>query len=583
MRALVIFLLFSVLASEVSMKIFAVSDHQGVPAVLKVSVSPGTGRIYINVGSLVVGELTQESVEAAVEAACRYTDVNRWKYNFYIDIQAESPKIDGPSAGAAIALATVAALRDTNVPPTVSVTGTISGDGYVGAVGGIFEKAEAAAREGIKVFMIPKGQRVVNATVPVSEETSPGVVITHYVTKTVDIVEYARENWDMNVVEVETLADVVSLALGGEVPGSIEIKPREPFEPRRISPPPYTKPFASFVEKLLARIWDANEVRRIRDILDRGYLYTAANEAFLDYVDQVISRRVEEHPSVKREGSLARQRWEDELRERAEKLLMRSRREMNEANYQMVAGAQQRILRALVSLDGDLDSLASAEAWLDAAELMLEEVKDLNGDPVDVNDAFLDHWVMEAQDSLEGCEAPSVQVRERALEEARKRGLKVAALFLAAEVKGLCDARDVNVSDLEVDANTLWAYLYETHGLYYLQKSQYASKYGDRVSERSYRLSAIRMYLMGKYYDMVARGVSKKSEVRSEPQISVEVRESPSYLPYVLAAAGALLVFAFAMLSREDRIERLRKMYLKGKISREEYLRRVKELRSSPR
>ena len=48
--------------------------------------------------------------------------------------------IGGPSAGAAIAVATVAAIEGKNVSKDAVITGTIEEGGYIGEVGGVFEK-----------------------------------------------------------------------------------------------------------------------------------------------------------------------------------------------------------------------------------------------------------------------------------------------------------------------------------------------------------------------------------------------------------------------------------------------------------
>ena len=48
--------------------------------------------------------------------------------------------IGGPSAGAAIAVATVAAIEGKNVSKDAVITGTIEEGGYIGEVGAVFEK-----------------------------------------------------------------------------------------------------------------------------------------------------------------------------------------------------------------------------------------------------------------------------------------------------------------------------------------------------------------------------------------------------------------------------------------------------------
>lgn len=63
--------------------------------------------------------------------------------------------IDGPSAGAILAIGTLAALRGDRLDPTVTMTGTIASDGGIGPVGGVTEKVRAAAADGFTTVLVP--------------------------------------------------------------------------------------------------------------------------------------------------------------------------------------------------------------------------------------------------------------------------------------------------------------------------------------------------------------------------------------------------------------------------------------------
>ncbi len=73
-------------------------------------------------------------------------------------IKTNATLIGGPSAGAALTVATVAALENKTLKNDIMITGTIWPDGSIGEVGGILEKAKAARDVGIKVFLVPLGQ-----------------------------------------------------------------------------------------------------------------------------------------------------------------------------------------------------------------------------------------------------------------------------------------------------------------------------------------------------------------------------------------------------------------------------------------
>ena len=68
-----------------------------------------------------------------------------------------SGPIDGPSAGALLTVAILAALRDVPLLPGVTMTGTISPDGTISTVGGVGLKLASAAEAGYTTVLLPPG------------------------------------------------------------------------------------------------------------------------------------------------------------------------------------------------------------------------------------------------------------------------------------------------------------------------------------------------------------------------------------------------------------------------------------------
>lgn len=165
--------------------------YVGVISEMSISISEGDGSIFVETWPL--SEIdTQASARLAATVASEIAGVDLYQYNFYYSISSISSVIGGPSAGAILTVATVAALNGWEVDPKVMMTGMINPDGTVGPVGGIYEKAEAASEFGIETFLVPEGQSVV----------------THD-DQQIDLTTYAPENWGMSVKEVTDIQDAV--------------------------------------------------------------------------------------------------------------------------------------------------------------------------------------------------------------------------------------------------------------------------------------------------------------------------------------------------------------------------------------
>jgi ATP-dependent Lon protease len=108
-----------------------------------------------------LGSVMQESARAALSHVRQQAvalgivpDVLS-KQDLHIHVPAGAIPKDGPSAGVTMATAIVSAARGIPVRPDVAMTGEITLSGLVLPVGGIREKALAARRHGVKVFILP--------------------------------------------------------------------------------------------------------------------------------------------------------------------------------------------------------------------------------------------------------------------------------------------------------------------------------------------------------------------------------------------------------------------------------------------
>ncbi|MEM2165827.1 MAG: S16 family serine protease [Candidatus Bathyarchaeia archaeon] len=133
--------------------------YEGVTLKCYVELKEGSGRVLVNTKPYIGIDL-QVSTQVAASVARNITGKDLSGTDIIITIEAneEIYVVDGPSAGAAITIAIIAAIRGDNLSDKVFITGTISADGTIGMVGGIAEKAEAAALSGGTIFLVPMGQ-----------------------------------------------------------------------------------------------------------------------------------------------------------------------------------------------------------------------------------------------------------------------------------------------------------------------------------------------------------------------------------------------------------------------------------------
>lgn len=134
----------------------AVDDKgNGVLTLLVVEATPGSGRTLVDIENLLFWGDTQNSIRMAKRVAQNVTGVDINNYNIIYNIYANASVIGGESAGAALTIATIAALENKTLRDDVIITGTINHDGTIGPVQGILAKAEAAKTNNATLFLVP--------------------------------------------------------------------------------------------------------------------------------------------------------------------------------------------------------------------------------------------------------------------------------------------------------------------------------------------------------------------------------------------------------------------------------------------
>jgi len=135
-------------------------EGYGVMATLSVEARPGVGRTLVDINQIFFWVDTQDSIRTAKEVAKNLTSIDLSDYDIIYSIQANASVIEGPSAGAAMAIATVYELENKTIRDDVTITGTIDIEGNVGQVSGIVPKGEAAKDNDMSIFLVPFGQKM---------------------------------------------------------------------------------------------------------------------------------------------------------------------------------------------------------------------------------------------------------------------------------------------------------------------------------------------------------------------------------------------------------------------------------------
>lgn len=153
--------------NSIEMLIPAVDQEgNGVAGKLITTIKPGSGLVLVNVNDVIAQFNTQLSGRTAAKAASAFTKIDLSKLDIIYTIKVNATAIEGPSAGAAMAVSIVAALENKTLNENVSITGTINEDGSISQAGAILEKARTAKEHGITMFLVPLNQSLESKIIP---------------------------------------------------------------------------------------------------------------------------------------------------------------------------------------------------------------------------------------------------------------------------------------------------------------------------------------------------------------------------------------------------------------------------------
>jgi predicted S18 family serine protease len=132
-----------------------VNENRSEMVLVGVETRPGNGEAFTSIYPA-VGYDTQSSERTAAAIAFASTGKDDCDAIMRFVASKGVDHVDGPSAGGAMTVLLLSALKSENLRNDFSITGTIESDGSIGPVGGIPLKAEAVAKAGIPLFVTPE-------------------------------------------------------------------------------------------------------------------------------------------------------------------------------------------------------------------------------------------------------------------------------------------------------------------------------------------------------------------------------------------------------------------------------------------
>jgi predicted S18 family serine protease len=148
---------------SITTHILGVRDGKGVPIPLEIEIKKGMGRALIDIGEIFLEDDVQSTVKTAFALADVMSDGELAEKDAAIRIinpYKKSLSISGMSSGAIMTMSLIALGKNTTLKKDVMITGTIRGDGSIGPVLYIGQKAEAAKALNATVMLVPVGQKI---------------------------------------------------------------------------------------------------------------------------------------------------------------------------------------------------------------------------------------------------------------------------------------------------------------------------------------------------------------------------------------------------------------------------------------
>lgn len=307
----------------------AVVEGDGVLVNVSLALEKGSGDVYFSIYPS-IGMSTQQSAKEAVDYAFAEAGADRKSCD--VRIKAYLPKtvggyVDGPSGGAALALMGMAALEGKEIRGDAMITGTVSRYGTIGPVGGLYEKAKIARENGLEYFLTPVQTLYERVMLRILQQEN-GIEIF----EVRDVGEAAR-----------FMLDRENLSTERKPPSVEEVNASIPYYGARQEFRPLAEEMMALLDRSAGKINPAlgqeenlapyfQQIKRNEQALfAKGYYFSAANDAFINYLDAETIASVD---SLDVEGKVAETR---------QCLSGAQAVRMSDANFEWAAGQELRM------------------------------------------------------------------------------------------------------------------------------------------------------------------------------------------------------------------------------------------------
>ncbi|MFH0885457.1 MAG: S16 family serine protease [Candidatus Micrarchaeota archaeon] len=540
---LIISLSWAACTGNITQRVPAVVGNGGGLINVTISLAQGPGQVYISVFPR-SGVTTQESIEQAVSYAYSLAESDEGcdvLVNF--GANPSTDYIDGPSAGAALTVMTYALLANKSLRNDTVMTGTIGPSGVVGPVGGLYEKAKGAAQMGAKYFITPV-ENVYEIMVLREIESSYGIKILQ-AGNIEEVIGFMAEN---RSIEQEGLS-----IRDREVPNipDFESSGMESFEQIASRMVDTEESLANRIngsdgEDASIRGFYQSEVKRQRGLIEKGYFFSAANEAFLNYVDistiAAVSSGDPDLPRKKGEAGIC--------------LTGIEMPSMTDRNFEWVVGADQRQGWAYEKLDStDIEDkllvdekfaayneLMYAQAWCLVAKELIGAAP---GGGTKINESA---WMGLAkarilsareQDPQDEETIRRLNIAQDAFENGRYGQAIFDSVYVIETTKADMETPDEgNISALvSENRSSLWGKVYQSHAAFLLAQNQ---------SSGAYRTVRLAIGLDEAAQDMIGAMEPLKEPAKPAGKGTLEEELQDFTLPVILA--GTISIFLFLVL-----------------------------------